>query len=81
MYTGDKNKNKKVSNFRKKLKILYKIINTNNGNKLIEYNINNNKCIIMESSASNFRFYCYDIKNEKECWKFDEDSTKNREYL
>ena len=44
-------------------------------------NINNNKCIIMESNASNFRFYSYDIKNEKECWKFDEDSTKNREYL
>jgi len=44
LYTGDKNKNKKVSNFRKKLKILYKIINTNNGNKLIKPNINDNKC-------------------------------------
>lgn len=44
-------------------------------------NINNNQCIIMESNASNFKFYCYDIKNEKECWKIDGDSTKNRVYL
>lgn len=32
-------------------------------------NINNNQCIIMESNASNCNFYCYDIKNKKECWQ------------
>lgn len=31
--------------------------------------INNNRCVIMESNASNFKFYCYDIKNGIECWK------------
>lgn len=39
-------------------------------------NVDNNQCIIMESNASNFKFYCYDIKNEKECWKIDGDSIK-----
>lgn len=37
-------------------------------------NMNNNQCIIMENNASNFKFYCYDIKNEKECWEIDDDS-------
>ncbi len=32
-------------------------------------NIDNNQCIIMESNASNCNFYCYDIKNKKECWQ------------
>lgn len=33
-------------------------------------NLSNNQCIIEESNASDSKFHCYDIKNERECWTF-----------
>lgn len=43
---------------------------------IIVMNIHNNQCIIMESNASGFKYYCYDMKSEKECWELEGESIK-----